>query len=204
MCDLKLTFYSDYANIYSIVNRENKNMNVKAPVDGMNALAQAFANLPPDQALYKRDRLENPTADTFGTHTERRRLVQGRARIQEEIDARAGFTLMFSTIDNTGARRVVGIGRTPDELDPARGGKFYIDADRDGRGVKEYFMLVHDGTKEDIPPHARYLSAEQLRDVTVAPGDENLSFKPEATRDDPTHGLVIQVRGKVESVIILE
>src|SRR6476646_9710123 len=116
---------------------QNKNTPpVVAPLLGMRALAEAFANLPPDRALYKRSKLDPPVTDTFGTHTEKRKLVDGRARIQQEIDAGAGYTLMFSTLDDAGVRRVVGIGRTPDEFNPNRGGKFHIDADVDGHGIK--------------------------------------------------------------------
>jgi hypothetical protein len=186
-----------------MIDRENKDLKVTAPIDGMSALVHAFANLPHDKAYYKRDKLQTPTTDTFGTHIERRRLVEGRARIQQEIDAGAGYTLMFSSIDRDGAKRVIGIGRTPDELNPDRGGQFYITADRDGHGAKDYLMLVHDGVK-DVPPHAFYLSAEQLNDVTLAPGDEDVTFNPVAMRDDPTRGKVIQVQGRVENVIVLE
>jgi hypothetical protein len=171
-----------------------------APTDGMKALAIAFANLPPDQPSYGRQRLPKSVTDFTGIHEWKRPLEIGRARIQKEVE-RAGVTLMFSVIDN-GAKKVVGIGRTPAELDPARGGQFMIGAGRDRQGTADrYLMLVHQGI-EGTPPTPFYLSAEQVQGISIAPGDENTAFN--TFMDTPTEGRDLQVTGRVEAVALLE
>jgi len=177
----------------------NEKQKSTTPIRGMEALAAAFANLPPDHAMYKRELLLNPVVDTFGEHRQKRTLVQGRARIQEEVDM--GGTVMFSIFNEDGTKKVVGVGTTPDSLDPSRGGQLMLGAGRDQHGADKYLMLVHQGI-EGTPPKPFYLSAEQLRNISIAPGDENVTFNP--FMESQAQGRTLQITGKVENVIVLE
>jgi hypothetical protein len=177
---------------------ENQNP-VTAPIDGMKAMAHAIGNLPSDHAMYRREKLPTPVQDSFGTHTEKRSLVQGRAKVLEEVGE--DRVLMFSIRLASGDKKVVGIGKTPDEWDPARGGQKMLGAGRDNTDADTYLMLVHQGD-DSVPPKPIYLSESQLADISVAPEDENLTLNP--YMESASEGRVIRIEGTIESVAILE
>jgi hypothetical protein len=176
-----------------------KQKDVLAPINGMATLAEALKDLPEDHAMFSREKLPNPVTDDFGTHTEKRKLEQGRAKILEEIQA--GRVLMFSLNTPDGAKKVVGIGQTPDHHDPSRGGKKMLGAGRDNHDVGDYWMLVHKADDSE-PPKPFYLSAEQIADLSLAPGDNDVLLHP--FMENETEGRVIKIAGVVENVVTLE
>lgn len=182
----------------------NKDSEIAPVIDGMKAIASAIGNLPHDQAQYRGDYLSKDYTDTLGTYTYERNLIDdgGRARIQEEIDAGGRLMLVVKDGDK---RKVVGIGRTPDEFRQEKGGQFVIGAGRDGINMPvtdDYFMLVDQGL-DDTPPKPFYVSAEQLNGVSVGLRDEDVTLNEHL--DTPTSGRsAIRITGTVESVSVLE
>jgi hypothetical protein len=154
--------------------------------DAVKAMGQALNN--PDRlGLGTTGEAQPPYKTVSGTYYEQKVYKLG-CDIVTVIDSEDGMVSLV--LDNAGEKRFVEISRTPDSLDPRKGGSAIKDAERPG----DYLLFVRRALREQGTT-TRYLDKADIDGVLAEKG-KKLTFK-----DNPDRGKRIVIQGTVTQVV---
>lgn len=119
--------------------------------------------------------------DSFGEYTKQWKYTKG-CVLGTELNKPGVIEVALKMKTADGADRTVGIGKTPAEYDPSKGGAHISSAGDPG----EYLLVVFDAG-DAVKRTYRYIDAEELEGVTVEHGSTDLRLNPNPARQRQMH-----------------
>lgn len=149
--------------------------------------------------MYKRTHREQPQESNFGTFQDRLELVRGKYDVIEALEQAKAIVLVVENTDGT--KKVIEIGKTPEEFDPRKNGKMLEGANRSQGDLDvDYLMIVH-SAEGDVTGN-RYVSREEISGLKVGVNDSDVEFAPRNNGDGS--GTQLRIAGMIEQVVAYE